>query len=103
MVTCARFMRYLCLLALLVNAGLSLYHTAVEFGWAEDRCSANINTNVSSIDEVLADLSGQFIPSCGTPEFVFLGISMAGWNFLYCLFLFLVGILIFKDEKKSAW
>jgi disulfide bond formation protein DsbB len=100
--TYARFMRYLCLLALLINAGLSLYHTAVEFGWVKDRCSASINTNISTIEEVLADLSGEFTTSCGMPEFVFLGISMAGWNLLYCLFLFLLGILIFKDEKKSA-
>ena len=99
-----RFLRYLCLLALVINATLAVYHVAIEVGWAEDKCQGSISTSIHNIEELLQEFSGKFIPSCSIPAFTFLGVSMAGWNFLYCLLLFLVGTIIFRarNEKKST-
>ena len=69
------------MLAMLVGAGLGLYHTGVERGWWEgpDTCTSSDITNLST-DQLLAQIMSAPLVRCDEVQWDLLGLSMASWN-----------------------
>jgi disulfide bond formation protein DsbB len=80
-------------LIFLYGAGLAAYHAGVEWKWWPGPTTCTGGGAVSAAD--MADLlAGHRIrgPSCDKAAWVFLGLSMAGWNALVSLGLSLVSL-----------
>lgn len=98
---------HISLLLLIINAGIAFYHAGVEKKVFKglDSCSAPI-IGANNIVELEQSIAQTKIVRCDTPQFVFLGVSMAGWNFIYCLGLTLIVVFyefkpIFRKETKN--
>ena len=70
----------------LTNAGISVYHVGVEQAlWAGPAsCSGTLDNNLSS-SALLDQLLATPMVRCDEVAWSFLGVSMAGWNLLFCL------------------
>ncbi len=71
----------------LLGAGVALYHAGAEWKWWPGPASCSGGAAHVSAAEIQALLRGakMSIPACDTPAWVFLGLSMAGWNALISL------------------
>jgi len=85
----------------LVGAAIAGFHVGVEQNWWKGlpSCGGDIVPQHVSIEELRNAMEHQAIVRCDQPAFVFLGISMAGYNFLISLAL--VGGVIYLLRKKS--
>ncbi|MFM6972546.1 MAG: disulfide bond formation protein B [Alphaproteobacteria bacterium] len=93
-----------CAILFLVNAGIAFYHSGVEqkFFRGPTTCSSQNLNNITDFKEFeMAILSTKAV-RCDEPQFYFLNLTMANWNFIYSLFLFFLVIIIFtkKLQKK---
>ena len=70
-------------LALLLGAGVAGYHVGVEQHWwrGSQACTANIG-GAASLEELKAQIMAAPIVRCDEIAWSFLGVSMAGYNFL---------------------
>ncbi len=76
---------FLSILAMLINTGISFYHFGVENKWWEfGDCASTLDT--SSIEALKASLFSAPNVRCDEVQFRFIGLSMAGWNVIYCFF-----------------
>jgi disulfide bond formation protein DsbB len=91
---------FLSIFFLAINVCIAFYHIGVEkkIFLGTDSCVAS--ENISSIEELQTVLMSKKIARCDEPSFVFLGLSMAGWNFIYCITLML--IVLFAGAYKSS-
>ena len=89
---------WLIILLLFINSGIAFYHFGVEKSWFEGlaSCSGN-NFDITNIEALKIAIENTKAVRCDRPTFLFLRISMAGWNFIYCMFLVISGILIKKN------
>lgn len=91
---------YLSALLLLINVGIASYHVGVEnkVFRGPTTCSASQNLNeITDLEELKIAINNTKAIRCDEPAFIFLGISMAGWNVIYSLGLFfIVGFLLRK-------
>ncbi len=78
----------LCAVTFLVGAGIAAYHVGVEHGkfQLEGGCEST-DPVPSTLEELRNQLIGKPAAPCDKPQFVFLGISMAGWNFFFSSFI----------------
>jgi len=95
--------RLVCLLlalAFLYGAGLAVYHAGAEWKfWPGPAICSGGQTSVSAGDITrLLQGGARKTPSCETPAWVFLGLSMAGWNALVSLAL--AGVSIAAASKR---
>jgi disulfide bond formation protein DsbB len=69
------------MLAMLVSAGLGLYHTGIERGWwpGPDTCTSSDITNLST-DQLMAQIMNAPLVRCDEVAWDLLGLSMASWN-----------------------
>lgn len=77
-------------LAMLVNAGIALYHTGVERDWWQgpQSCSGGgLDLGSMSGADLLATDVGPAIVMCDEVAWQMFGLSMASWNGLTCLVL----------------
>jgi disulfide bond formation protein DsbB len=81
------WLKLLCALAFSVGAGIAFFHVGVEHHWWEgtEKCSGS--TLAKTLDELKSQILGAPTVRCDEPAFVFLGISMAGYNMLWSIFL----------------
>ena len=77
----------LCGITLLIGAGIAGYHVGVENGkfHLENGCESS-EPVATTLEELRNQLIGKPAAPCDKPQFVFLGISMAGWNFFFSAF-----------------
>lgn len=77
------------MLAMLIGAGLSIYHAGVEWHWWPGPSSCTGTGGVASSDatNLLADLNTVKPPSCDVAALRVLGLSLAGWNVVATLVL----------------
>ncbi|HUS53026.1 MAG TPA: disulfide bond formation protein B [Thermohalobaculum sp.] len=68
-------------LAMLIDAGLGLYHTGIERGWWQgpDTCTSSSITDLST-DQLMAQILGAPLVRCDEVAWEFLSLSMASWN-----------------------
>ena len=73
----------LCGIILLIGAAIAFYHVGIEQGRfvLESECGFE-DTLPSTLEEATMQILGKAYVPCNKPQFIFLGISMAGWNFL---------------------
>ncbi len=89
----------LCLFFLLLNCSLAFYHVGVEqkIFAGPTTCSTTNNLNeITDLAELEAALAKTKAIRCDQPTFFFLGLSMAAWNFIFCLGLILSVVLTRK-------
>ncbi|NTF34135.1 disulfide bond formation protein B [Rhizobium skierniewicense] len=89
-------------LAMLIGAGLGIYHSGVEWGFwpGPVTCatgSPSITTNAGSL---LGDLNAIKPPSCNDAALRVLGLSFAGWNVIASIVL--AGIAFFGASRRQA-
>jgi len=92
-----RIALFLCALLLITNIGIAGYHVGVEqkIFQGPTSCSPANNLNqITNLEELKASLKKTKAVKCDIPAFLFLGLSMAAWNFIYCL-----GLLVFALKK----
>ncbi|MBU6338450.1 MAG: disulfide bond formation protein B [Rickettsiales bacterium] len=89
---------YLCALLLLINIGIASYHVGVEnkIFKGPTTCSASQNLNeITDLEELKIAINNTKAIKCDEPAFIFLGVSMAGWNVIYCLgLIFVIGFFL---------
>jgi disulfide bond formation protein DsbB len=90
-------------LAFLVGAGVAVYHAGAEWKfWPGPTACASAGGAVSAAD-MAALLAGERIraPACDEAPWVFLGLSMAGWNALASLCLAALSVLAARRERTK--
>jgi disulfide bond formation protein DsbB len=77
-------------IAFLAEAGVAIYHAGVEWKFwpGPQACTGGATTSVSVADlKALLNTTTKHPPRCDQPAWVFLGVSMAGWNAVAALIL----------------
>lgn len=95
--------------ALLVDMGIAGFHFGTEMKWWPllDGCGGEgaIPDPNLSMDELMKYFENRPIVRCDVPGWVFLGLSMTGWNFLYATgfaaFTFYHAIKGYLDARKK--
>ena len=91
-------------LAFLGGAAIAVYHAGAEWKWwpGPQACAATGAGHVSAAD-MQAFLSGEKVrpPACDEAPWVFLGLSMAGWNALASLGLATLSVLAALRERTK--
>jgi disulfide bond formation protein DsbB len=82
-----KYLIFTCLAVLLANAGIAGYHTGVEkkIFKGPTTCVGGDLNQAQTLEELDEMIKKSRIVKCSEPAFVFLGLSMASWNMLYCL------------------
>lgn len=82
----ARGAALLCALIFLLDAGIAGFHVGVEQGWwtGSSECTAPDSTG-ASLAELRAQIMNAPVVRCDEVAFSLFGISMAGYNLLFCL------------------
>lgn len=92
----------LSIFALLANSVIAFYHIGVEQNWwSFGDCSGQFDT--SSFEAFKNSVLNAPNVRCDEVQFSFLGISMAGWNFIYCLVvaIFFAFTYMIKEESNN--
>lgn len=87
----------LCAALLITNIAIAGYHSGVEqkIFQGPTSCSPANNLNqITDLEQLKSALKNTKAVKCDIPAFLFLGLSMANWNFLYCL-----GLLVFMIKR----
>ena len=101
----ARFRELTCWLlglVFLVGAGIAAYHAGVEWKfWPGPQSCTGVGA--VTVDDLKALLNGSGVkgPRCDQPAWVFLGISMAGWNALSSLVLVAFSVAAARRERAK--
>ncbi len=93
----------LCAFTFLINAGIAFYHSGVEIKIfaGPDSCSSSNFDNIIDVEQLRIAMLATKAIRCDEPQFYFLNLTMANWNFIYCLGLGLGLFLIFLPKNKS--
>ena len=96
---------FLCSLSLLAGGGTAFFHVGVERGVfsLSDGCEVEEGEVPSTLEEMTTQLMGKPNVPCDKPQFVFMGLSMAGWNFLFSssfgLITLIMSIRMYKELR----
>ncbi len=86
-------------LAAFANMGISIFHVGVEYKWWQGLATCSAPTAVTtSLEEARNLIFNSTVVPCDQPGWVFLGISMAGWNGLISL---AMGVFAVLGARKS--
>ncbi|WP_248886702.1 disulfide bond formation protein B [Anaplasma phagocytophilum] len=75
---------------------ISIYHAGLEYGWFTDflHCAGDVGFG-TSLEDIKANLlSKEEVVSCKVPSFVFMGISLSGWNAVYAISILICAFLL---------
>jgi disulfide bond formation protein DsbB len=84
-----------------LKTAIASYHVGVEKKIFKglDSCQSDLKLNeVKNLEELKAAMLATKAINCSEPSFVFLGLSMAAWNALFCLTL-IGSVLLFLKIK----
>lgn len=85
----------------LTGAGIAFFHVGVEYGWWQGLAECSGGGTASTLEDLRSQLLGAKPVRCDEPQFVFLGLTMAGWNFLLSL-LYAGACLFMAARMKEA-
>ena len=93
----------LCALFFLIDAGIAFYHSGVELKIfaGPDSCSSTNFDDIQNIEQLRVAMLATKAIRCDEPQFYFLKLTMANWNFIYCFALFLLAIFSRKIQSLS--
>ncbi len=87
------YVLWITFLALIASTGLAAFHAGVEYNWWPGLASCSTTQTLPTTSDEIFMAFGQPAPDCTKPAWIFLYLSMAGWNALisfiaacYCLF-----------------
>jgi disulfide bond formation protein DsbB len=85
----------------LASAGLAAYHAGVEWGFflGPSGCGGTPAPLAADMADFMRQLETVRVVSCTEPAFVFLGLSMAGWNAVVSM---LIAVLAFASAATSS-
>jgi disulfide bond formation protein DsbB len=88
------FLSIICIL-IISGIALSVFQVLVEYKIIkyESTCTASFD-KVESPEEFMSSLNEKDLVACDKPQLVVFGISLAGWNGIYMLFMLLINLLI---------
>ncbi len=96
---------FCCIIFLLINCCIAFYHVGVEKKIFRGPTTCSSAENLNEIDN-LQDLEKALLKTkairCDQPSFVFLSLSMAAWNFIYCLALILLGLTFYRSLVSAS-
>ncbi len=101
-----KYLILICAFLLFLNATLALYHSGVEHKIfaGPSTCSSQSNLDeISNLEDLARALEKIKAIRCDEPQFIFLKLSMAEWNFIYCfaLIIFSLKSLKFNGHFRS--
>jgi len=73
----------LCGISFLCGGVMAFFHTGVEYKWWEGLSGCTSVDLGTTIEEIRAAIMVAPLVRCDEPAFIFLGLSMAGWNVVY--------------------
>ncbi|WDM85598.1 disulfide bond formation protein B [Ehrlichia sp. JZT12] len=86
-------------LCYILNIVISGYHVALEHGWVSDIMGCTDSVKSTTFDDLKNYLlNTSTVVSCGNPNIIFIGLSMAECNFVYCLLCLMLGIHLFMKQ-----
>ena len=93
----------LCAVAFLVNAGIATFHVGVEQHWWQgtEACGA-VGTMARTIEELRAQILAAPVVRCDVVPWSLFGISMAGYNVLASLGLFVAGAIAARGMWRAG-
>jgi disulfide bond formation protein DsbB len=88
-------------IAMLIGAGMGVYHSGVEWGFWEGptTCATGAPSITINAGSLLSDLNAIKAPSCNTAALRVLGLSFAGWNVIASVAL--AAIAFFGATRKK--
>ena len=94
---------FTCLGALLINVGIASYHVGVEKKIFEgpSGCSGSNLDEINNLEELKVAIKAAKAVRCDKPSFIYLGLSMAAWNVIYCLFLIGTTFIILPRNARE--
>lgn len=100
-----KFGAILCAITFLINAGIAFYHSGVEMKFFEGpkTCSISNIEDVDDLEQLTKFILSSKAVKCDQPQFHFMKLTMANWNFLYSLGFFLIialQIFLTSSSKK---
>ncbi len=95
----------ICIFALVINFFIAFYHSGVEKKIFKEYsgCSAETSSpiyNLSQLREILANTKSV---KCDEPKLFIIGLTMAQWNFIYCLLLLIFITLYYFLLKNNKY
>lgn len=98
-----KFVLYFCTISMFVGVAIAFYHVGVEKGIFELPTSCiDTQATYTNLDELRRQIYASDMPSCDQVAFTFLAISMAGWNGIFSLFIFILLIQFIRRQKSYA-
>ncbi|RZB12953.1 disulfide bond formation protein B [Ehrlichia minasensis] len=90
-------------LCYMCNIFISGYHVALEHGWVADIVGCTDNAQSLSFDDIKNSLLDvNVVVSCARPSVVFMGLSIAECNLIYCVLCFTLGIHLFVKQYVTG-
>ena len=88
----AKIIILFCLISLITNVFIAFYHSGVELKYFKgySGCSAQDLSQIRDINKLREIIMNAKQNKCDEPQLFILGLSMAMWNFIYCLCLLIV-------------
>ena len=85
-------------LCYIIDVVMSGYHVALEHNWITDVIGCTDSVNSMTFDDLKSSLLNTITVSCGHPNLVFMKLSMAECNFIYCILCLILGIHLFIKQ-----
>jgi disulfide bond formation protein DsbB len=92
----------------LINILLAFYHSGVEKKIFREYGGCSVKTNLifENITQLREVLQSNKPAKCDDPQLFILGLTMAQWNFIYCLMLLIIAMFYYfkvgnKDNNYS--
>ncbi len=91
-------------LAFLLNAGLGVYHAGAEWKFwpGPDTCAGAATAITGQAGNLLGELAKAKVVRCDEPALVVLGLSLAGWNAVTSLILFVTSLKAAFSSAETA-
>jgi len=92
---------FLCAIFLLINVGIASYHVGVEkkIFRGPSTCSSQNLDGIDDLKKLEAAIFATKAIRCDEPSFVFLTLSMAAWNVVYCISLLITTLTLFRRKN----
>ncbi|MDX1581017.1 MAG: disulfide bond formation protein B [Alphaproteobacteria bacterium] len=91
----------LCSVAFFTGAAIAGYHVGVEQGWWQGPQACGASSELGrTAEEFLETIKGKDIVRCDEVPWSFLGISMAGYNFIFSVLLGLIAFVGFNRRSR---